>query len=93
MTQWYNEYIDPAPLNWLKIIEDIIHTGLRQTDICEIIDAPKPTLRGWMKGQEPRESYGRCLLTLHQRRCGVELTIKRLGEIPDYLRVYWRGDE
>ena len=71
----------PAPkMNWPKIIQDLINTGLNYSQLSELIGKTQSTLQGWMIGKEPHYNNGAALLLLHQRLCGLETTKQRTIE-------------
>lgn len=76
----FSEYLYPVKLDWPTIITDMLNTELSQADIANLVGAPWSTIASWRDGVEPREAYGRSLLALHCRSCGVDLTIQRITE-------------
>lgn len=69
---------DP-PVDWKEILLDFVRWGWTLASVCEAINVPRSTLKGWWYGTrpEPRFDDGRALLKLYEqerkrRACATE---------------------
>jgi len=72
-----NEYVYPKVIPWQTIFDDIFAQGCTKEDLCQLLGVPVSSLWRWIQGTEPKESVGRCILIIHTRYCGEELTKER----------------
>jgi len=57
-------------MNWKKIIQDIVDSGMSEKDIAEIAHTTQPTINRIKSGfvSEPRYEVGAILVKLHSER-------------------------
>lgn len=80
-TQTIELDIEPVPVNWALIIQDMKESGLSGSRQALSIGSQWSTLQRWWQGSEPSFKYGQALLILHAKTCGITLTQERLREL------------
>lgn len=72
----------PGYVDWAAIVTDI-KVALafdHDSEVCDLINAPRSTFRRWMNGSEPMYGYAEAVLKLHTMACGEAETQKRLAQ-------------
>lgn len=75
-----DDYIYPAKVVWVDVLDDLKKAGVSAVQVGIILDIPWSTVRAWRKGQDLKHSEGEALLELHRRYCSPPATKKRQRE-------------
>jgi hypothetical protein len=76
-----------APINWPKILADLVAKGWSFPRIAAAIEAADSAPYWWRDGGEPRYAYGARLIELHTEVCGIQHFENNTAQSPARTRL------